>query len=153
MVYLGQAKTDNPSERGQSNTLLVNTVGLHYDFGNGLLVYSSGGRAEYRHKGLAPLSMPAHNAYTNIDSRVAERPVVGSAPSTRSEGQFQDDIPSASLPAQAAAPEPAAAALAATAAAFAGTASLGCGGDNYTPSPLAATDHRALSTNRTRTSK
>lgn len=73
MVYLGQAKTDNPSERGQSNTLLVNTVGLHYDFGNGLLVYSSGGRAEYRHKGLAPLSMPAHNAYTNIDSRVAKR--------------------------------------------------------------------------------
>lgn len=38
------------------------------------------------------------------------------------------------------------AALAATAAAFAGTALLGCGGDNYTPSPLSTTDHRALST-------
>jgi hypothetical protein len=27
----------------------------------------------YRSKGLAPLSMPAHDAFSNVDSRVASR--------------------------------------------------------------------------------
>ena len=71
MVYLGKASTDNPSERGQSNTLLINTLGLNYDFGNGLNVYGMAGAAKYGRKGLAPLSMPANNAFTNVDSRVA----------------------------------------------------------------------------------
>ena len=73
MVHLGKASTDNPSERGQSNTLTVNTLGLNYDFGNGLQAYGLVGMVHYGRKGLAPLSMPAHNAFTNVDSRVATR--------------------------------------------------------------------------------
>jgi hypothetical protein len=73
MVYLGKASTDNPSERGQSNTLTINTLGLNYDFGNGLQSYLMAGMVKYGRKGLAPLSMPAHNAFTNVDSRVATR--------------------------------------------------------------------------------
>ncbi len=73
MVYLGKADTDNPSERGQSNTLTINTVGLNYAFGNGLQAYGMAGMVHYGRKGQAPLSMPAHNAFTNVDSRVATR--------------------------------------------------------------------------------
>ena len=72
-VYLGKASTDNPSERGQSNDLLLNTVGLNYDFLNGLRIYGMAGMAHYGRKGLAPMSMPSHNAFTTIDSRVATR--------------------------------------------------------------------------------
>jgi hypothetical protein len=72
-VYLGKASTDNPSERGQSNNLLLNSVGLNYDFLNGLRIYGMASFASYGRKGLAPLSMPSHNAYTTIDSRVATR--------------------------------------------------------------------------------
>lgn len=73
MVHLGKASTDNPSERGQSNTLTINTLGLNYDFGNGLQGYGLAGLVHYGRKGLAPLSMPSHSAYTNVDSRVATR--------------------------------------------------------------------------------
>ena len=73
LVYLGRASTDNPSERGQRNDALINTVGLNYDFGNGLRVYGLAGMVHYGRKGLAPLSMPAHNAFTNVDPRVATR--------------------------------------------------------------------------------
>ena len=73
MVYLGKASTDNPSERGQSNTLLVNTVGLNYDVGKGLQLYGMAGMVHYGRKGLAPLSMPSNNAFTNVDPRVATR--------------------------------------------------------------------------------
>lgn len=71
MVYLGKASTDNPSERGQSNTLRINTLGLNYEASPGLNLYGLAGTAQYGRKGLAPLSMPANNAFTNIDSRVA----------------------------------------------------------------------------------
>ena len=73
MVYLGKASTANPSERGQSNTVTINTLGLNYDFGKGLQAYGLAGMVHYGHKGLAPLSMPSHSAYTNVDSRVATR--------------------------------------------------------------------------------
>ena len=73
MVHLGKASTDNPSERGQSNTLTINTLGLNYDFGNGLQAYGLAGMVHYGRKGLAPLSMPSHSAFTNVDSRVATR--------------------------------------------------------------------------------
>ncbi len=36
IVYLSKAKTDNPYERGQSNSLLKGSIGGGYDFGNGL---------------------------------------------------------------------------------------------------------------------
>jgi predicted porin len=73
MLHLGKASTSNPSERGQSNSLTINTVGLSYDVGGGLQAYGMAGMAHYGRKGLAPLSMPAHNAFTNIDSRTATR--------------------------------------------------------------------------------
>jgi predicted porin len=38
MVYLSKARTDNPSERGQSNSLLKGSIGGAYNFGNGLVV-------------------------------------------------------------------------------------------------------------------
>jgi hypothetical protein len=73
MVYLGKASTRNPSERGQSNTATINTIGLDYDFLNGLKIYGMAGMVNYGRKGLAPLSMPSHSAFTNVDSRVARR--------------------------------------------------------------------------------
>ena len=73
LVYLSEASTDNPSERGQSNSALINTVGLSYDVGRGLEVYALAGMVHYGRKGLAPLSMPSHNAFTNVDPRVATR--------------------------------------------------------------------------------
>jgi hypothetical protein len=73
VVYLGQASTDNPSERGQSNSALINTIGLSYNVGRGLQVYTMAGTVYYGRKGLAPLSMPSNNAFTNVDPRVATR--------------------------------------------------------------------------------
>lgn len=70
MLYLGQADTDNPSERGQSNSATINTIGLEYDVGQGLRVYANAGIVNYRRKGLAPTSMPSNSAFTSIDSRL-----------------------------------------------------------------------------------
>ena len=73
MVHLGTADTDNPSERGQSNALTINTLGLNYDLGHGVQVYGMAGMVHYKRKGQAPLSMPSHSAFSNVDSRVATR--------------------------------------------------------------------------------
>jgi hypothetical protein len=73
VVYLGEASTDNPSERGQSNSALINTIGLSYNVGHGLQIYTMAGMVHYGRKGLAPLSMPSNNAFTNVDPRVATR--------------------------------------------------------------------------------
>jgi hypothetical protein len=70
MTHLGAAATDNPSQRGQSNALTVNTVGLNYDFKNGLQLYTSATRVQYARRGLSPMSMPSNSAFTNIDSRL-----------------------------------------------------------------------------------
>lgn len=72
LVYLGEAETDNPTERGQSNSLLVNTLGLNYNFGNGFELYGFGGLVTYGRKGLSPMSMPGNAAFTNIDSRITK---------------------------------------------------------------------------------
>jgi hypothetical protein len=73
LTYLGRASTDNPLERGQSNTALFASLGGQYDVGQGLSVSASLNAVSYRRKGLAPLSMPAHNAFSNVDSRIANR--------------------------------------------------------------------------------
>jgi hypothetical protein len=73
MVYLGKATTDNPSDRGQSNTALFNTVGLSYDYGQGLRLNAQVGLVNYGKRGLAPTSMPSHQAFTGIDSRIEKR--------------------------------------------------------------------------------
>jgi hypothetical protein len=70
-VYLGKARTKNPSERGQSNTALINTVGLAYDVSRELRVYGLGGIVHYGRLGLSPMSMPGNSSFTNVDSRVS----------------------------------------------------------------------------------
>ena len=71
LVHLGKASTQNPSDRGQHNTATINTLGVNYAYGQGLQVYGMAGHVKYRQLGQAPLSMPAHSAFTNVDSRVA----------------------------------------------------------------------------------
>lgn len=73
LTFLGKASTDNPSERGQSNSALFASIGAGYDVGGGLRVSGSLNAVWYGRQGLAPLSMPAHNAFSNIDSRIAKR--------------------------------------------------------------------------------
>lgn len=73
LVYLGKASTDNPSERGQSNTLTVATLSVGYNFNPNVQFYGSLNAYQFGRKGQAPLSIPAHAAHTNIDSRVANR--------------------------------------------------------------------------------
>lgn len=72
MVYLGKASTKNPVERGQTNTMLLNTIGLGYEIQPGFSVYGFAGMVNFGKKGLAPLSMPGHAAFTGVDSRVAK---------------------------------------------------------------------------------
>lgn len=72
MVYLGTAETSNPSERGQSNSALINTFNANYEFGNGWLFESTLGMVHFNKLGLAPLSMPGHDAFTNVDSRISQ---------------------------------------------------------------------------------
>ncbi len=91
LVHLGKGSTDNPTESGQSNSALVNTVGLNYEFAEalrGLQLYGFAGIVTYglpaRSAGcngqparvpgscsLAPISMPGNASFTNVDSRVA----------------------------------------------------------------------------------
>lgn len=73
LTYLGEASTDNPSERGQSNSALFVGIGARYVIAQGLSVSGSLNAVQYGRKGLAPLSMPAHNAFSNVDSRIARR--------------------------------------------------------------------------------
>jgi hypothetical protein len=72
MVYLGKASTDNQSDRGQSNTMMLNTFGVGYEIQPGFSVYGFAGIVNFGKKGLAPLSMPGHAAFTGVDSRVAK---------------------------------------------------------------------------------
>jgi hypothetical protein len=72
MVRLGTAKTENPSERGQSNGAWINTAVLNYDMGHGIQVYGFAGMVRYDRLGLSPMSMPSNSAFTNVDSRVSQ---------------------------------------------------------------------------------
>lgn len=70
LTYLGKAKTANPSERGQSNSATFVSMGASYVVMPGLTVTGSVGAVNFSRKGQAPLSMPAHNAFAGVDSRV-----------------------------------------------------------------------------------
>lgn len=70
LTYLGKATTANPSERGQSNSATFLSLGASYVVLRGLTVSGSVNAVNYSRKGLAPLSMPAHNAFSNVDSRI-----------------------------------------------------------------------------------
>jgi hypothetical protein len=71
-VYLGKASTSNPVERGQSNDMMLGTLGLGYEVQPGMSVYGFVGAVQYGRQGLAPLSMPSHASFTGVDSRVAK---------------------------------------------------------------------------------
>lgn len=71
-VYLGKANTDNPSERGQSNSATIGTLGAVYDVGYGLNVYGLWGFVKYSQLGLSPMSLPTNSAFTDVDSRAAK---------------------------------------------------------------------------------
>ena len=71
-IYLGTATTSNPTERGQSNDATAATVGLNYDYGQGLQFYGFAGMSHFGRIGLSPMSMPGNNAFWGVDSRVTQ---------------------------------------------------------------------------------
>jgi hypothetical protein len=73
LVHLGKASTRNPSERGQSNTLTVASFSVGYSLHPKVQVYGTASAYAFGRLGLAPLSIPAHDAFTGIDPRVARR--------------------------------------------------------------------------------
>lgn len=73
LVHLGKARTKNPSERGQSNTLTVGAATVGYRVNDHINLHATASVYRYGRKGQAPLSMPAHDAFTGIDSRVTDR--------------------------------------------------------------------------------
>jgi hypothetical protein len=73
MVRLGKASTANPINRGQNNTLTVGTASVGYSHNKHLQLYATASVYKYGQKGFAPLSVPSHSAFTNVDSRVASR--------------------------------------------------------------------------------
>jgi hypothetical protein len=72
-TYLGKGRTANPSDRGQNNTALFASLGAKYRHDDNLSFSGSVNAVFYGRKGFAPISMPAHSAFSNIDSRVAKR--------------------------------------------------------------------------------
>jgi hypothetical protein len=72
MTYLGTADTSNPSERGQSNSALINTFNANFEIGNGWLFESTAGVVNYKNTGLSPMSMPGNDSFTNVDSRITK---------------------------------------------------------------------------------
>ena len=72
LVHLGTASTSNPSERGQSNSTLINTFGLSYNYGQGLKFSGTVGFVKHARLGLAPMSSPDNSSFTKVDSRVSQ---------------------------------------------------------------------------------
>lgn len=72
LVYIGRASTNNPSERGQSNSALINTIGATYNYGNGWEASAFAGMIHYRLKGLSPLGMPSNATINGVDSRASK---------------------------------------------------------------------------------
>jgi hypothetical protein len=73
LVHLGTARTDNPSDRGQGNSVLFGVLGLQYDYGNGLKVDLQAGQVRYARLGLSPMSMPGNASFSDVDSRITQR--------------------------------------------------------------------------------
>ena len=70
LAHLGKADTQNPSERGQSNSALFSTIGAEYQLSPGLTVGATAGAVQYARRGLGPLSTPSNDSFSNIDPRV-----------------------------------------------------------------------------------
>ncbi len=73
LVHLGKAETRNPSERGQSNNLTVLAASVGYGIHRNVQLSASASAYRFGRVGQAPLSIPAHDAFTGIDSRVTDR--------------------------------------------------------------------------------
>lgn len=73
LVHLGKAETRNPSERGQSNNLTVLAASVGYSIHPNVQLSASASAFRFGRVGQAPLSIPAHDAFTGIDSRVTDR--------------------------------------------------------------------------------
>jgi len=73
LVHLGKAETRNPSERGQSNNLTVLAASVGYSIHPNVQLSASASAYRFGRIGQAPLSIPAHDAFTGIDSRVSDR--------------------------------------------------------------------------------
>lgn len=71
MVYLGTADTKNPSDRGQNNSALINTLGVRYEYAKNLQLETTFGMVQYAKQGLSPMSMPGNASFSNVDSRIA----------------------------------------------------------------------------------
>jgi len=72
LVYLGKATTQNPSERGQSNSAIFNTFGARYEYVRGVELEATAAFVKYGRQGLAPTSMPSNSAFEDVDSRVTQ---------------------------------------------------------------------------------
>ncbi|AGX87703.1 hypothetical protein Cenrod_1618 [Candidatus Symbiobacter mobilis CR] len=70
LVYLGAASTDNPSERGQSNSSLVGGFGMEYDLGNKVKLTFQTGAVHYARLGLTPMSLGSNEGLNYSDSRI-----------------------------------------------------------------------------------
>ena len=73
MVYLGKASTSNPSERGQSNSALINTLGVQYEYMKGVQLGAGAGMVRYSRLGLSPVSQTSNSSFTNVDSRISQK--------------------------------------------------------------------------------
>ncbi|MBW4046703.1 MAG: hypothetical protein HIU89_01880 [Proteobacteria bacterium] len=72
MVYLGKAKTDNPTEWGQSNSAIFTNLGIYRkvpELYRNLSIYGGLGYVHFGRLGPAPLSMPSNTAFAGIDPR------------------------------------------------------------------------------------
>jgi hypothetical protein len=75
LVYLGKAKTQNPTQRAKdmsSNDATVGSLGLSYDYGSGLQIYGFAGMVYFDRLGLSPISMPSNSSIGGVDSRAAQ---------------------------------------------------------------------------------
>jgi hypothetical protein len=75
MVRMGKAKTENPTEWGQSNTATFSNVGVYRkvpEIYKNLEAYAGFGRVDFGRQGPAPLSMPNNTAFFGADPRIAK---------------------------------------------------------------------------------
>ncbi len=74
MVYLGRARTDNPSNWGQDNWAVITNLGIYRkvpEIYRTLSVYGGLGYVHFGHLGPAPMSMPSNSQFSGINSMVS----------------------------------------------------------------------------------
>ncbi len=70
LVRLGTATTDNPSDRGQTNSALIGSLGLEYEYNKNVKVKFLTGSVHYAHLGLTPFSVGNNTSLNSSDSRI-----------------------------------------------------------------------------------